>query len=497
MTKNIDANIKFASQADVISWIQSFNRFGIKPGLDRVNWLLAELDNPQDKLKIIHIGGTNGKGSTSSLLAGALRANGYRVGLFTSPYLEAFNNRIAIDGSDIDEGALVRVASQVNQAISAMPSEDLGQVTEFEIITVMGLLYFYRQEVDYLILEVGLGGRLDATNVVSPILSIITSIGLDHTDILGHSLAGIASEKAGIIKAGVSVITGAKQAEALTVLEERCQEMGSDIYILGRDFSSRLISANLEGLTIEVSINKNNLLEKTKNIINAVNAVNILNTANDINQQKGKNPFLQSKISDFLEQKWEIGLLGSYQADNLALVIMALAVLSEERGLVMDLELTRQGLRGTRWIGRFELMQEHPRVITDGAHNPQGVEALVKSLADHFGPEESYIWCLGFLGDKDIRQMLDLIIPKAKKIIISKPASGRAATPDYVREIVVETMANKSLDRDELELYFEEDIEQAVKKSIQLAKEEEIVCIAGSLYLIAEARKYWTLEVES
>jgi len=438
--------MEFKSQQDVITWIQSFQRFGIKPGLERVKWMLTELGNPEQNLRIIHVAGTNGKGSTCKMLASALEANGYKIGLFTSPYLDAFNNRIAINERDIDSIQLCEVAAEVRAILCHMPVDELGSVTEFEIITVLGLLYFNKQQVDFVVLEVGLGGRLDATNVISPIITVITNIGFDHINILGSSLAEIASEKAGIIKAGIPVICGVKQPEAIQVIRQKSLEENSKLYELGIDFHNKIDSISLDELEVQV-------LFDGKPVLN--------------------------------NQSWTTRLVATYQADNLSMALATLQVLYQQQLIDISLPYTKQGLLDAVWEGRFEVIQRQPLVIVDGAHNPEGMTALIDSLNRHFGQNKKYIWCVGFLQDKEIAGMLQLIINKANKIIITKPNSDRSADPHLVQEQILAQQT-------QIEVYVKRDILEAVNAALKQADKDDVVCIAGSLYMVSEARKWWT-----
>ncbi|OEF98317.1 bifunctional folylpolyglutamate synthase/dihydrofolate synthase [Desulfuribacillus alkaliarsenatis] len=468
---------KFNSQQEVIAWVQSFQRFGISPGLQRVQWLLDELDNPEKSLKIIHVAGTNGKGSTCKYLAKAIEANGYRVGLFTSPYLEAFNNRIAINQADINQQSLCLVAEQVNQVINSMPQNEFGDVTEFEVITVMALLYYSLQNIDYVVLEVGLGGRLDATNVVSPIISVITNIGYDHINILGSCLADIAFEKAGIIKNGIPVISGVKQLEAVHVIREQSRQKNSKLYELGKDFYNKIDNISLEEMSVQFRF--------------------------DNEQFRVDNEQLGFNNGQFLNvDTWPTRLTASYQADNLAVALATLKILQEQELITLEAAKTQEGIMETFWPGRFEVMQKNPLVIVDGAHNPEGFQALTSSLEAQFGADKKYIWCIGFLQDKKIDKMIQFIIEKASTIVITMPISERSATVELVEEEFKKEIENKIKENIEelptlsslgdINIYTEKDIFKAIEITLRAAKQDEIICVAGSLYMISEARNWWT-----
>lgn len=445
--------LSFQTQTDVIEWVQSFQRFGIKPGLERVRWLLEQLGNPHLQLKIIHVAGTNGKGSTCKYLTSALSANSYQVGLFTSPYLEAFNNRIAINHEDIDERQLCAVAERICELLPNMPEAAYGHVTEFEIITVLALLYYFQQNVDFVVMETGLGGRLDATNVVEPIISVITNIGYDHIHILGSSLREIAQEKAGIIKSGIPVISGVKQPEAAEVIRSVSHVEKSQLYELGSDFHNKIDSIDLESMTISFNFQGNPLLSRGL---------------------------------------WSTQLVAAYQADNLSLALATLYVLQERQQIAIQADRTNEGIGNAVWVGRFEIMQRSPVVIADGAHNPEGFAALIGALERQFGKDKKYIWCVGFLRDKEIEKMIQCMIEYASIIVTTRPASERSADPVQLLEDIAEQIAAVKEDRDSIALYAYAEIDQAVEAAIGMAQEDDIVCLAGSLYMISEARKWWT-----
>ncbi len=231
------------SGKEVIEWIHSLLPFGVKPGLKRMEWMLSRLDNPEQEVKAVHVAGTNGKGSTISFMRHVLEASGYQVGTFTSPYIERFEERISLNGSPIEEEALVYCAKKVRPLVDELAETELGTPTEFEVITVIGFEYFARiAKPDIVLLEVGLGGRFDSTNVIQPILSVITSIGHDHMHILGETIEEIAAEKAGIIKDSIPVISGVREAKACTVIEEIAKKKNAVMYQLDRDFSYKQLA---------------------------------------------------------------------------------------------------------------------------------------------------------------------------------------------------------------------------------------------------------------
>jgi dihydrofolate synthase/folylpolyglutamate synthase len=350
-----------------LEYLYGLQHFGIKLGLENTRRLLERLDNPQRKLRIIHIAGTNGKGSTAAALERILRSHGLRTGLYTSPHLHSFTERIRIDNQPISEAEVV---SQT-EAIRAC-AEDLTP-TFFEFTTAMALRVFALQSVDWVILETGLGGRLDSTNVVDPQLTIITPIALDHAAHLGETLALIAAEKAGIIKPGVPVISARQEPEALAVLQQRAEESMASFTLAGRDFSwDRAQSFNYRGLHTSLT-------------------------------------------------KIETGLVGRYQRENISLAIAA----AESLLGTLDASVTRQALAALRWAGRLEWCGD---LLLDGAHNPHAAVALAEYLDER--DIDDLLWVVALKSDKDARGILAPLLPRTARLLVtalepeeSKPAA--------------------------------------------------------------------------
>lgn len=425
---------------DAIDIIEGLSKFGSRLGLDRIRKLLDKLDNPQDKIPVIHIGGTNGKGSVSKMISSVLTRAGYKVGLYTSPHLHSIRERIQINNQLIDKDSFVDTLKTLLPHIEALSNEDSNfYLTEFEILTSMAFLYFYLSKVDVTVLEVGLGGRLDATNVVNkPLVSIITNVDWDHMDRLGNTLSLIGREKAGIIKRGVPVVTGAR-GEGLDVIVDTAKKLDSDIYVLGRDFSVDWYV--LSQIGTEISFR------------------------NEV--KKGK---------------FFAGLKGIYQVDNIAITIMALELI-RDKFYFSDSALF-QGLSETFWPGRMEIVSRDPLVLLDGAHNKGGAEKFATSLELLFDAKPTLV--IGMLRDKDAYSIVNTVLPLVKEdIIVTSPKSNRALNADALGKVVKELGGNPIVISE---------IKEAVKLALQ--SDSDFICVMGSLYVVAEAREMFITGVE-
>lgn len=360
---------------EAVSYIHSAAWHGQKPGLSRMKTMLAALGNPQDSFRCIHVAGTNGKGSVCAMLDSVLRAQGYRTGLFTSPYIREFRERMRVDGVPIDGEVLADITETVRPYAEALTEKP----TVFELVTVIAFEYFRRSRVDVVVLEVGLGGRLDPTNVIqNPWLSVITGIDFDHTQQLGNTLQSIATEKAGIIKEGRPCLYGGTDSSACRTIGAVAQAKKAPFHTVDRSLLS-------------------------------------------VRRQT-----LDGTVLDFDgERELFLPLLGAYQPENVAIVLTALQVLSAS-GLPVREEAIRQGLRNVSWPARFELMNRSPLVICDGGHNPQGVKAAVKSMALYF-PDERVNVLSAVMEDKDYDEMIEELKSVANKIYtVSVPNNPRA-----------------------------------------------------------------------
>ena len=426
----------------IIDRIHEFNRFGMVLGLDRMEELLRRLGNPQDDLKVIHVAGTNGKGSVSKYLEEGLSACGYKMGLYTSPYIETFNERIRYDGADISDEDLEYYGQKVVSAAEAMVADGLDSPTEFEVVTAIAFLYFADRQADITILEVGLGGIGDSTNVVkSPLASVITSISYDHMAQLGSSLAEIAVNKAGIIKTGCPVIANVPQRDAAKIIARKAYAMGSRLY-------------DISGIRAAVS---------------------------------DETPFSQKVSMELYEKSYsdvEISMVGRHQAENLKTALATLEILRKSGAVKLDREALYEGLKRARQPGRFEVISEDPLVIIDGAHNEAGAQALQETMAQHFAGKKILL-VAGILADKEIDSIVKFLTKITDHIIVTEP--------DNPRKLAAEKLAKHVADFG-VAAEVVSDVEAAVHRAKELADGYDVILFAGSLYLIGDVRRLWRNE---
>jgi dihydrofolate synthase / folylpolyglutamate synthase len=422
--------------------------------LDRMRSLLARLGNPQDRLKIVHVAGTKGKGSTSAMIAAALTAAGYRTGLYTSPHLERLEERIVVDGEMCSAEELVSLVGQVRPIVDEMDREarrhdpeELGP-TYFEITTALAMLHFANVKTDAAVLEVGLGGRLDSTNVCQPLVSVITSISFDHTKQLGNTLAAIAGEKAGIIKPGVPVVSGVIEDEPREVIHRVARENGSRLMQLCVDFSYRYTPPQ------------------------AVNA--------QAASVHGTMDF-ESRTSATFQRldRVELGLLGRHQAANAAVALAALSELSSQ-GWSLPENAIRRGLADLRWPGRVEIVSRQPTIIVDAAHNLASIQSLIETLDESFtSPHRLLVFSTSL--DKDVRGMLQLLLPRFEAVILTKYTNNPRAVP-------LEKLTEWAAEISPIPRHQCENPAAAWKLVHELAGLEHLICITGSFFLAAEIR---------
>ena len=415
-----------------LDYLYRLEKFGMIFGLTQVEKILNAIGNPHKEIQAIHIGGTNGKGSTAAIMSSILQKEGYRVGLYTSPHLIRFTERIKVNGKEIEKEEVAALVGGMRKEIEA--AGITPPFTFFDFTTAMALHYFKQKLVDLAILEVGLGGRLDSTNVVDPLISIITNIAKDHEDYLGRSILKIAREKAGIIKKGRPLITAATQPQVLRLFSKVCQEKGSPYYRVGKDFL-----------------------------------------------------YVRAEDRDFdyegLNRKlWGIhlNLKGFHQVINATTALGAMEVL-EDLGYCVSTEAMVEGVREVDWPGRLEMVSSSPGVILDGAHNPAGALVLKESLEKEF-QYQHLILLIGIMKDKDIRSMLHLLAPLADHIILTKPHTDRATPP---------VLLKKALGQNEKKAEIAEDLKEAIERGLSLTHKEDLLCITGSLYTVGEARAYF------
>jgi len=413
--------------AETLDYIHNVKWQGSKPGLERTSELLTALSNPESLLKFVHIAGTNGKGSTAAMIASILQEAGYRTGLYISPYVTCFNERIQINGVYISDDELEGLTNDIRPFADAMNDPP----TEFEMITALALKYFAQKKCDIVVLEVGLGGKLDSTNVIdTPEVAVITSIGFDHANVLGHTLHDIAVAKAGIIKNGGDVVFYGGETEVETVFENASKDCGARLHRVDFSRISQQVFS-LGGVSMEF------------------------------------RPYGEIAIA----------LTGAYQLKNAAVAITALEILRKKGYSISATDIVN-GLACVRWQGRFELIGHDPVFILDGAHNPQGVKATADSLRSLFG-ERKVIFIVGVMADKDVDSMMGIIAPLAESFIAVRPKSPRAMD--------AQTLAKRLL-RYGVPVYVCKTIDDGVSMAMRKAGKDAIICALGSLYFSAEIR---------
>ncbi|MGD9228571.1 MAG: folylpolyglutamate synthase/dihydrofolate synthase family protein [Desulfobacterales bacterium] len=402
-------------------------RFGIILGLETIKGILNTLGNPQNNFISIHVAGTNGKGSVASALSSILHESGYKVGLYTSPHLVRFNERICINNRQISDADVVKSYKAIQQVHHGDRSP-----TFFEFATAMALYEFGRQSVDWAVIETGMGGRFDATNVIQPAISIITNVSMEHRDYLGNTLAQITREKAGIIKRGAPVVTAIKQKQALTVVHRVAGKESAPLYILGKNFKVR-----------------------------------------------------RHRAGEFcyygIENTWHnmhTPLLGHYQVENAALAIAACELLNNDKAKISRKNI-KNGLTKTRWPGRLEIVSENPFVILDGAHNLIAARNLAKFLSENL-VDRRITLVVGILDDKPYGAMLKSLLPVCSRAIITRAKTDRALAPQRLYAVAKKIIPDVTMIPG---------VAAAVRQAVETASPDEVVCIAGSLYVVGEAKE--------
>ncbi len=439
---------------EALAWIHSTARFGSKPGLHRTSTLLNLLGNPEKEPEYIHVAGTNGKGSVTAMTASILRAAGYRTGMYISPYLEDFRERMTINGKLISEKSLIDLVNQVRPRVEQMVEMGEEHPTEFEIITAMAFLYFAGENCDFVSLEVGLGGRFDATNVVEPAVSIITTISFDHTDRLGNTLAEIAFEKSGIIKQGVPVVTGVVEDESFGVISSVAGKLNAPLYQVKQGLNQT--SAKAQQISTCASWN-----QVSSSIYGQV---------------------IDVAGPGFCHRNLKVPLLGKYQQQNAAVAVTAVEAArkhTSRKPIYAGPESIRAGLAATRWPGRFEIMSKGPAIILDVAHNPEGIRAL--SQAVESVSRNKLICVYGILADKPYRESTAFIAPQCDEIILTKPDSPRSLEPAILAEEARKHTQNVTV---------EPDPRRAFDLALEKAGPDDVILSCGSLYLIGPLRTH-------
>lgn len=400
--------------------------------LERPEKLMALLGNPEKRYPTLHLTGTKGKGSVGAMSASVLQAAGYRVGLYSSPHLQDFRERFQINQELISHEDFAEVVYDLKPVM-----EQVEGLTWFEAITAVAFEYFARQKVDIAVIEVGLGGRLDATNVLRPLASMITSLSFDHTYLLGNTLAAIAGEKAGIIKEGVPVISAPQPAEAQAVLERIAAERHAPFTLIGRDIPYTVYPESINGQAVTV-------------------------------------------VMDGVEKVYRTALMGQHQAINTTVVLAAIQKV-REAGIAVPEAAIHAGLQNVNWPGRLEVVQNNPLLVLDSAHNRASAQCLRNALSHLFGVKSPVILVFGAKGDKDIQGMMEELLSITDEIIITQAVDSRAESPTTIVDIVRATGYGGNI-------HVMPVVGEAIQQALQLAGNEGMVCVTGSLYVVGEAR---------
>ncbi|WP_172195150.1 bifunctional folylpolyglutamate synthase/dihydrofolate synthase [Saccharibacillus qingshengii] len=437
------ASASLTSYAEAVDWINGLIPFGIRPGLERIEALMEHFGHPHRRLKFVHVAGTNGKGSTCAFLTRALIANGYDVGTFTSPYITKFTNRFQYNGADIPDDVLLKLSNKLRPVVENLAETELGSPTMFEVSTALAILYY--AEVcfpDVVIWETGLGGRMDVTNLVNPVLSIITNVGHDHMDILGDTLEKIATEKAGIIKPGVPVVTSVSQPEALEVIKRTAHERRSSCYVAGEQFSYEQTQSGENGQSLHF-----------------------------------KGPFREFDLS--------LSLRGEYQLENAAGAFMALEMLRQYMAFQLDDEKTAAGFKETFWAGRMELVRKEPRILMDGAHNPEGAAALAQSLQSGW-TYGRLVLMMGMLSTKSHEDYFKSILPLVDELILTEPDFRKKMKASALAEIAEGLRADYA--KPDLRIVVQPEWKTALTQFEASIGPEDLGVVSGTLYLISDVR---------
>jgi len=420
---------------DTINYLYNLRRQGIKLGLSNTKALMSLLGNPHRFFNSIHIAGTNGKGSTASMITSILLRSGLRVGTYTSPHLVSFTERIRVNGQMINEDDVIRLTSTLNELIK---DTDI-RPTFFEFITAMAFYYFMENGVEWAVIETGMGGRFDATNVIEPEVSIITNVGLDHMDFLGKTISDITAEKAGIIKNRIPLITGVSHPDSIRIVSETAKRLRSEVHIYGRDFNGTLLSMDEKGIRFDYHGYK---------------------TLHNLS----------------------LPLAGRYQLHNASIAIRACEVLNKKEVFISDSSII-DGLKDTRIEGRFEIVSRDPFIIIDGAHNPEAMKRLCETITELFTTRQIIV-IIGIMKDKDIRGILASISPVADTMILTKPKGERAATPDELNECL------RSIGGIDSKIpLITPNVADALDTAKKIGKRDSIIIVTGSFYTTGEAKE--------
>lgn len=418
-----------------LSYLENLGKFGIQLGMERIEGLLRELGNPEQKIKTIHVTGTNGKGSVTSMITNILLAANLKVGKFTSPHLVRYNERICLNGEEISDEAFATTITAVKAAADSIVKKGVcDQPTQFEILTAAAFLYFCLEKVDYAVIEVGMGGLWDSTNVITPVVSVITNVSLDHTDRCGDSVERIAMQKAGIIKEKVPLVTAAEGDNALGPIVTMAMFKEAPVYLYGKAFYGTEVESSMDGQKFTLH------------------------------------------AGDFYASDYEIKLPGEHQIKNTSVAIVAAKLVSKQDDRINELAL-HLGVANTLWPGRLERVSQKPDLILDGAHNPDGAKAL-RSALDKYYPGQKVHFVFGMMGDKDMSGVIKTLIHNDDVVYTVRADGGpRAAEAEALAELV----GANAIPMDSLA--------EAYHKAAAEAGKDGIICVCGSLYLVGELKK--------
>lgn len=416
---------------DALAWVDGFHQFGIRLGLDRIEKVLQALDNPHEHIDFVHVAGTNGKGSVCRFISSILTIEGYKTGLYLSPHLIDFRERIQLNDSYISKQRFVDIVSKVQPMIDQLANDGV-QLTYFEVCTIIAFVFFADEQVDYAVVEVGLGGRFDATNVIAPLVSIITNVSLDHQQQLGETIEKIAFEKSGIIKPSIPVVTGASEI-ALSIIKETCERLDCTVSVVSNE-SFEIVDASSINQTILVHGSFNDYTVSTH-------------------------------------------MIGSYQPVNVAISILAIERL-QQQGVFVTKESIIKGIQEMKHPGRMQVLQDHPFFVVDGAHNPDAIKQVAHSIKNLF-TFKRLILIFGVMKDKAISEMLQEILPFADMVIVTMPNQKRSASNDEIISLISEIDKNKKI-------VVTKTVKEAYQNAFELANEKDLILGTGSLFTVGE-----------
>jgi dihydrofolate synthase/folylpolyglutamate synthase len=433
----------FSTSAEAIAWIVSLTQHGIKPGLARMHVLMEKLNHPERRLRFIHVAGTNGKGSTCAFLANTLIQSRYDVGSFTSPYIEKYTDRIQYNGHPLEDHILLNLCNQLKPIVDDIANTELGSPTMFEVSTALAIVYFATVvHPDYVVWETGLGGRLDSTNIVYPVVTVITNVGYDHMDILGDRLEDIAKEKAGILKPGVPLITAIQSSEARMIVEQIAKDKQVTMYAWREQFDFHILSHERDQQTFHF-----------------------------------RGPFREIP-------QVTIALNGEHQIQNAAVAIMTLEVLRQYNACLIDDEDLLLAMRTTSWPGRLEMIASQPPVLLDGAHNPEGAQVLAHALHTVY-PHQKLHLLVGMLATKNHYSYFQHILPQVHTLILTEPDFPKKADAYQLAKVAQTIIDEAQL---QVQVIVQPNWQLALQQVRTFQDPDDLLVVTGSLYLVSDVR---------